>query len=180
MELFKKLEDLVADKIKLAPSLPASARKQIADNLWWVVLVLAVACAVGAIGAVNVVFSNMAILSNPFMSYSVSVASVTSQTIQAATNLVFLVILCALLGSAIVPLKDGRQVGWRLLFAALIIGAVSVAVSAVSTLSVFGFITTVIFGALWLVICAYLVFEVRSSFIQVEKSKGLKGRDKKR
>jgi hypothetical protein len=84
----------------------------------------------------------------------------------------------ALLALAITPLKAKQKKGWVLLFITWLLGALSVVVTAILTLSVLNFITSVIFGALWVAVGGYLLFEMHGQFAHVERSKGVKAEKK--
>jgi len=62
------------------------------------------------------------------------------------------------------PLQDRTKKGWTLLFVVLLLGAVSIVLSALFTLSAYRIISDLIFGAIAIALGAYLLFEVRSQF----------------
>ena len=116
----------------------------------------------------------MAVIGSTVASYYVSTTFLTVTLIRSIVSLVFCVIEFILLIMAIRPLREKQKKGWVLMFGVLLLGAVSAVVSALITLSVFNFIQSIIFSALWLAISAYFLFEIRSEFAHVERSAGAK------
>jgi hypothetical protein len=90
-------------------------------------------------------------------------------------SIIFMACIIFLMAKAINPLKYGKKSGWRLLFYALLLQAVSVIVSAIISLDVFNFIFGIIFGAIGIAIGAYLLFEIKSHFVAV--GKGVKNKN---
>ena len=174
MDILSKLEHTVLNWLKGAPHLPASARTWCADNAWWVVAVGAAAAGVGALGLMIALFNNMSALASPFAAYYASETLVAWATIKTAVNLGFTVLAGLLMALAIAPVQNKQKKGWVLFFCAWIVSTLGVVVGAVLTLSTLNFITSLIFGALWLGAWAYFLFEIHGQFIHVERTKGVK------
>lgn len=174
MEFLLKLEQVLHKWLKGAPHLPTSAHRWLGENIWWVTAVFAVAAGVGVLGLTLSFFRDLVAIGSPFASYYASETFVMWSAIQNAVKLAFTAVVCLLLALAIAPLRLRQQKGWVLAFAALLVSALGVVVSAVLTLSTLNFITNIIFGALWLGVWAYFIFEMRSQFVHVEQSKGVK------
>jgi len=174
MEYISKLEHTIGGWLKNAPHLPVDARKWIATNSWWIVTVLTVLDAIAIVILITSVLGNMAVIGSTVASYYVSTTFLTVTLIRSIVSLVFCVIEFILLIMAIRPLREKQKKGWVLMFGVLLLGAVSAVVSALITLSVFNFIQSIIFSALWLAISAYFLFEIRSEFAHVERSAGAK------
>lgn len=176
MILFEKAEQTVKGWFKDVPHLPGVARVWLVDNIWWIAAIFAVATAVGTLGLVVSLFDNLATLSSPFVSYYASPTFVAWSTLQTGLSLGFTAVSCALLGFSIKPLKDRQKSGWNLLFAAWLVGVVAIVIGAIATLSILGFLTNIIFGALCLAITAYLLFELDGKFAHVERSRAVKSK----
>lgn len=176
MEILSKLERTVLGWLKSVPHLPTNARKWLGDNVWWIAVIGAVLGGIGVLGLIIALFGNISTLSSPFVSYYASATFITWLIIQTIIGLVFAVIEFLLLAFAITPLKEKQKKGWVLLFAVWLVGAVSVVVNAILTLNPFSFITSIIFGALWLALSGYFLFEIHSQFAHVERSKGVKSK----
>lgn len=174
MDFLSKLEQTILRWLKNAPHLPDSARKWCAENAWWVVAICAVAAGVGALGLVVALFNNMSALGSPFAAYYASETLVAWATIKIAVKLGFTLVVCLLLALAIMPVRTKHKKGWVLFFCAWGLSALGVVVSAVLTLSTLNFLTDLIFGALWLGVWAYFLFEIHGQFIRVERTKGVK------
>lgn len=180
MEFLSKLEHLIQKWLKDAPHLPEGARRWVGENIWWVTAVCAVGTAVGTLGLLIALFGNLSTLGSPFASYYASETIIVWTVVKIAVRLAFTAIVGLLLALAILPLREKQKNGWTLLFAAWVVSGLGVVVSAVLTLSTLSFLTDVIFGALWLGVWAYFIFEVRNQFAHVERSKGIKAKKAKR
>lgn len=176
MKLISQLERTVRGWLKNVPHLPASARQWIGENAWWIAAVGAVVSGLGALGLLLGVFETLSALNNPYVAYYASSTFVTWVVIKSIVSLVFIAVTSVLLAVAISPLKEKQKKGWVLLFAAWLVSALSVVVSAVLTLNPFGLITNLIFGALWVALGGYFIFEIHGQFAHTERSKGVKSK----
>ncbi len=175
MDTLVKLEKRILSWFNTVPHLPESVRKWLGDNLWWIAVIGLV---ISAIGAVSVLFTTL-------LSSAASVAYVlpTFAAWQLITGMVllgYLVIECILLGLAIKPLQSKQKKGWVLLYLLWLVGILFVVVQAVLTLNPFLFILQVLFGAIWVAISGYFLFEVHGQFGHVIKSPGVKAEEKKK
>ncbi len=171
MEALTKLERTVLGWFKEAPHLPSGVRKWLGDNSWWIVTIITVANAIYVLWLIVSLFSNLSLLASPYVSYYVSASIVAWAVVQTSVSLVFNGIELFVLAAAIKPLRAKQKKGWVLLFGSWLIGVVSVVANAILTLSPFNFITSLIFGALWLAVTAYFIFEVHGQFAHAEHSK---------
>ena len=176
MEFLTKLERTVLGWLKSVPHLPANIQKWLGDNVWWFAIIGAVLGGIGLLGLVVALFGNLSTLSSPFVSYYASSTFITWVIMKTIVALIFAALEVALLAFAITPLKEKQKKGWVLLFAVWLLGAVSVVVNAVLTLNPFSFITNIIFGAQWLAVTAYFLFEIHRQFAHVERSAGVKSK----
>ena len=175
MEPLTKLEKIILGWYKKLPHLPESARKWLGDNVWWIAVIgLVLTC----IGILSVLFGTL-------LSTATSVAYVLPafaawQLITGTVLLAFLVIEAILLGLAIKPLQVKQKKGWVLLYLLWLIGILYVVVYAVLTLNPFLFIVQVLFGAIWVAISGYFLFEIHGQFAHALKSPGVKAEEKKK
>lgn len=176
MKLLSKLEQLVLGWLKAVPHLPNGVRKWLGDNAWWIAAVGAVLTGISALWTLVALFSNMALLGGPATAYYASTTFVAWLVVTTLVSLVFVIIYCVLFAVAVSPLREKQKKGWVLLFAAWLVGVLEVVVSAVLTLNPLTFITNIIFGALWLAVTGYFLFEIHGQFAHVEKSKGVKAK----
>lgn len=173
MELLTKLEHTVAGWLKEVPHLPNAIPQWLGNNLWWIALVGAIVSGLGAFGLVIGLFSSLSVLASPFVAYYASSTFVVVGIIRTIISLIFVVLTSVLLAMAVTPLKEKQKKGWVLLFVAWLVNAASVVIGAIVTLNPFSFLTSIIFGALWILVELYFIYEVRGQFAHVEKSKGV-------
>lgn len=173
MEYITKLERVIMGWFKDIPHLPAGARRWIGENVWWLTIIGLVLSGIGVIGLL-VSIAGLAFVGGVAASYYASSTFVLFALINAIVALVFTALECVLLAMAITPLREKQKKGWVLLFMTLLLGAVSTVVTAILTLSPLSFVTSVLFGAIWLAIGAYLLSEIHGEFAHVERSKGVK------
>ena len=176
MEFLNTIERTIAGWLKDVPHLPKVARSWMGENLWWIAAIFAVLAGFGALGLVVAFFANLANLGNPYVSYYVSTTFAAWEVVRVAVSLVFTVLGAVLLASAVNPLKEKQKKGWSLLLVTVLLGLVSTFVGAILTLSPLGLIGDLIFGTLWIAVGTYLLFEARTEFVHVERSKGAKKR----
>jgi hypothetical protein len=178
MEYLSQLERTIHGWFKAVPHLPPGSQKWLADNVWWIAAVGAVLTGITALGFFVNTMGELAALNNPFVLHYASTSFATWVITKMIISTIFIAIECVLLALAIAPLKEKQKNGWNLLFASLLVSALAVFVNAFLTLNAFAFITNIIFGALWLAIYAYLIFEIHGQFSHVERSKGVKAKKK--
>lgn len=174
MELLSKLEHTIAKWLREVPHLPLNIRRWFGDNLWWIILIGAILSGLSVFGLIIALFSNISMLGSQFIAYYASTTFVTLAIVKTVVSLVFAAISCVLLSLAVTPLKEKQKKGWVLIFVSWLVNAVSVVVSAIITLNPFSFLTSIIFGALGLLVGLYFIFEIHGQFAHVEKSTGVK------
>lgn len=166
MKAIGKLENTVASWLKPAPHLSQNSQKWIAQNAWWIALV-------GVILSMIILIIMLINLANSlsFMgwvtiygSYYVAPAYTGWWVFSAIVSLLFLVVTIALTVAAIAPLQKMQKRGWNLLFLILILNAISSVVSAVISLNPISFIFGILFGAIFVAIGAYFLYEIREYF----------------
>jgi len=164
MELISKLEKIVLGWAKDVPHLPIAARKWLGTNVWWIVLVGAILTGISVLVSLAGLFRAIDLLGSVSSLYYVGTGYAEGLVVDAAITLVFSAIVAVLMGLAVKPLQLKQLKGWRMLFLILLVEALSVLVNAVVGFSFFGFIFTLIFGAIGLAIGAYFVTEIREEF----------------
>ena len=174
MDYLKKLEEKVFGWFKAAPNLPNDARKWLGDNIWWIAIVGVVLTVIHILRGLSTLEQQVSLQGSVAGSYYVSSTTSDWIIVTVSVSLIFLIIEAILMFLSIQPLKEKQKKGWVLLFAAWLISAVGLVVNAFLTLGVFSFIITVLFGAVWLAISGYFLFEIHGQFAHVEKSKGTK------
>ena len=169
MELINKLERIVLGWVKNIPHLPATAQKWLGANVWWIVLIGAIIGGIWFLFALNSLFISFALLNSISNSYYV-INDLAGYTIfKGIVGLVLLGLAVAALAFAVMPLKDQQKKGWVLLFTSWLISAISIVVSAILSLSVIGFIISIIFGAIFLAIGGYFLFGIHGQFAHPAK-----------
>lgn len=168
MELLGKIEGYILGWIKGLPHLPLSARKWIADNAWWVIIV---ALVISCIGALSLLFGTL--LGSAATAYILPTFAAW-QMLTGTVSFVFLVLQIIIMAFAIKPLQDKQKKGWVLLFILWLVSVLSTVAMVVLSLSVLEFITDLIFGAIGLAIFGYFLFEIHGQYAHVQKSRGVK------
>lgn len=174
MDFLSKLERTVLRWLKDVPHLPEVARRWIGNNIWWITLIGAILSAIGVIGGLIGVLGVASVLGTAAISYYPNAAFITWAIVLGIVALVFSIIDAVLLALAVSPLKAKQKKGWVLLFAVWLVGVISVVVNSILSLNVIGVITGLLFGAIWIAISGYFLFEIHGQFAHTEKSKGVK------
>jgi len=169
MELMNKIEKTVLGWVKDVPHLPSSAQKWIAVNVWWMVLVSAILGALGVLFSLNNLVTLLALLDSASNLYYVTTTYTEYAIVRQIISLVLGILTVVVLSLAINPLKLQQKKGWVLLFLALLLGIVSLVINAVLSLSILGFIISVIFGGIFLVALGYFLFEIHGQFAHVPR-----------
>lgn len=168
MEFLNKLEKTIASWVKNVPHLPPAGQKWLAQNVWWIALVGAILTGISLLIAIGGLFTLIALIGSAASYYYIAGAAVNSLSIVSAiVGLVILALRGLLLALSVQPLKAQHKKGWTLLFVTWLLNIVSVVVSSILTLSIFGFIVGILFGAIGIVITGYFLFEIHSHFVHV-------------
>lgn len=178
MNILGQLEK-VLDKwlrtIKL-PHLPAAFQKWLSENIWWLVAIGAIVSGITVLVALSGLFGGIAAL-QVSSSFLVTTAIATWALVDVILVLAFAIVNTIVLGLAVSPLREKKKGGWDLLFIALLLNIVRIVVNLVISLlvlNIFGFIFGLIFGAIVVTASAYFLFEIRSHFVHVSRSRGVK------
>lgn len=176
MEALSKLERTIIGWLKDVPHLPLGVRKWLGDNIWWLVAIVTVLCAIAVLGWIGALFSHLGALGTPVVSYYATTTFVGWLIVNAVIGLAFTMIELLLLAFAISPLKEKQKKGWVLLFASWLLSIIAMVVSAILTLNPLSFIGNLIFGTIWVALAGYFLFEMHGQFAHTERSKGVKGK----
>lgn len=168
MSVVRQLETKVAGWLKPVPPLPTNAQKWLAENVWWLAIISVVASVIGMFILFNAIMAYLAFLGAAIGFYSAQTYA-SGWIVATLLSLVFSIATTVLTALAINPLKKLQKKGWDLLFLALLVGAVSVLVSAVASLNLGIFISDIIFGGIGLAIGAYFLFQLRSYFVKTTR-----------
>jgi uncharacterized membrane protein YhaH (DUF805 family) len=174
MEFLNKLEDKVFGWFRGAPNLPNEARKSLAENAWWIVIIGSILMTFSILKGLDFLENQATLQGSTASSYYIS-TTVSDWAVFATTiSVVFLVAQVILMLFAVKPLKEMQKKGWVLLFSSWLLSGVALVANALLTLGIVSFIITVLFGAVWLAISGYFLFEIHGQFAHVERSKGVK------
>jgi len=174
MEFLNKLEKTVFGWFKAVPDLPANGRKWLGDNVWWIVLIGAILTGFGVLGALASIATLVSVFGTVAASYYATTTITTWAIVTSIIGLVFSVLEVVLLAVAIQPLKEKQKKGWVLLFATWLLGGIAVVVNSILSLNPIGFTIGILFGALWIAVTGYFLFEIHGQFAHVERSRGVK------
>lgn len=174
MDLLSKLERTVLGWLKNVPHLPEVARRWIGDNIWWITLVAAILSGIGVLVGLIGLIGVISLIGTVAASYYATATFTTWAIVLGIVGLVFSAIDTLLLIMAVNPLRAKQKKGWVLLFIVWLVGVVSVVLNSILSLNVIGFITGILFGAIWLAISGYFLFEIHGQFAHTERSKGVR------
>lgn len=180
MKFFSKLETVILNKLKGFPNLPVEFRNWLGNNVWWIVLIGAILTAISALTSFSYILTTLSVLGTVAATYYTSPAAMSWSIVTAAISLVFLILEGILLATAVKPLREKQKKGWVLLFATWLLNVFSTVVGAILTLGFVSFVITILFGAIWIAIGGYLLFEIHSQFAHVERSNGTKSKASKK
>ena len=154
--------------MKDLPRLPGNVTKWISENVWWIVLVGVILSGIGLLTGIGALFTALAVVGTGVTYYGYAFAGTYTGGWIASSiiSLVFMAGILALLATAITPLKAMKAKGWNVLFMVLLVDAVYVAVNALFSFNIIGFVFNLIFGAIGLAISAYFLFEIKSHFVK--------------
>lgn len=168
MEYVKKIEAGAASLFARAPALPGNARRWVAKNAWWIIIVFAVMEAFNVIGSLRNLNDIAARHSqaNIYIREDFGV-----YTVMGIIGLAVSVAVTALYFGAVRPLREGRKSGWTMVFVGMLLGAAYAVASLIVTIAavddsivvlatVIGFVFGMAFTVVWL----YFLFQIRGEF----------------
>lgn len=163
--LLAKIEQMIEKWLKAIPHLPKSGQRWLAENVWWIALIGAILSGISVLVLLNTIRE----LTSPVSFYGYVLTSTFTgwEIFISIVSAVFVIVTGLLLALAVKPLRAIEKKGWTLLFIVSLVEAVNVVLGAVLSLSVFGFITQVIFGAIGFAIGIYFLFEIRGHFAHI-------------
>ena len=164
MDLINKLEKTILGWVKNVPHLPVGVQKWLAVNVWWIILVVAILSGLATLFALFGLFVLITLIGSVSSTYYVTGTTSSWAIVSSAVSVVFLALVTLICAVAIKPLQNKQKKGWVLLFLSWIVNGVSVVVSSVLSMSVVGFIIGIMFGAIYLAISGYFIFEIHGQF----------------
>ncbi|MNH50016.1 hypothetical protein D3C85_1242800 [compost metagenome] len=158
MDSVRKLEYTVAQWYEKAPHLPVKGRVWLAQNVWWIGLVGLALGAFGVLSVLAVTFWASTAIGLYGGAAGVVIGSLAFIAVLVA--LAFSIVLLAILGMAIAPLKAGKKKGWDLLFISALLSVASTVIGFLLSLN-FGSLIIGLFGT---AVMGYFLFEIHSYF----------------
>lgn len=158
------LEKTLARLFAQAPHLSVNARRWVGENIWWIVLVIALASTLGLLGDLPKLLKTASMTAATYnVFYPYSAVTVGSVVASGLVTLSLGVVIVVLLFLAVTPLKEQRLIGWRLLLMTRIIAIISAIATFIILIQNFS-----LYGLLWdlafILIELYILFEVRDEF----------------
>lgn len=164
MEQLVKLEHWVHDKVKAVPHLPVAAQRWLAKNVWWIVLIGVVIGGISLLFSMGTLLTIASLIGAVSSSYYVLGAPTAWTVVSGFIGLLFLAGILVLNGLAVQPLQKMQKKGWVLLFLSWLLAVVSVIVNGILSLNPFSFVFGLIFGAIFLAVAGYFLFEIHGQF----------------
>ena len=165
METVHSLEKTIGAWYKDVPHLPKGLTTWLVNNAWWIVV----------IGVVLSVFSLFVVIPSVLFVLGLSTGvsgmlgyALVNADLGAANwiimfiGIVSLIIVTILEAMAINPLKSKLKKGWELLFVATLVNFAFSILQGLVAVDIVG----IFFTALWSAVGIYVLFEVRSGFVQ--------------
>lgn len=174
MDIITRLERVVLRWARNLPHLPVAGQKWLGENVWWIVLIIAIITGISFLVALAGLFTLISLIGSVSSTYFVTGDHLSLGILNATVGLVFLLANGILLATAIKPLQQLQKKGWVLIFVSLLVEALSVVASAILSYSVAGFVINLLFGGILLAIIAYLLAEIHSQFGHVIKARAKK------
>ena len=165
MESMNQFEKTIEGWLKPLPHLPATWRKWIGENIWWITLIGVILSIMGVFVMIGAIFTAMSIFGVATGVFGYVAPVYTGWWMLASVvSLAFMVITVAITAMAVSPLKNQKKKGWDLLFLTFVINVVAAVVNVVLSFSAISFIPALISAAIGAAISAYFLFEIRSQF----------------
>lgn len=174
MEFLNKLEKTVFGWFKTAPNLPKDVRKWLGENVWWIAIIGVIINGINILRGLSYLEKQASLQGTVASTWAASSVQSDWAILTVIVSVSFLVLEVVLLFLAIRPLREKQKKGWVLLFASWLVSGAALLVNATLTFGIFSFIITILFGAVWLAILGYFLFEIHGEFAHVERSKGVK------
>ncbi len=168
MDRIRQLESLTENWLAPFPHLPNGLRKWLAENAWWMAVLVAFFMAISALATLGRLFGYISYMNNApgYLGTYTALQYPAGWLPSILLALVYLSVVTVLYVKAATPLKDHMRYGWDILFIVLIIGAAKMFLDAVFTFNIFGFVFGLLFELIGVAIWAYFLFEVRSYFVK--------------
>lgn len=157
-DAIKKIEQRLADLHKNLPHLPLNGRKWLADNIWWIILIGAIATGIGVFALVLLTLLGGVFVAGAAFLFSAKFGGLALLLAVLIVGLTVLNLVVSIM--AITPLRAHMRNGWLLLSASLIISFIAAVLTDVIKQDAAAIIKEVIFLAIGM----YVIFEIRNYF----------------
>ncbi len=165
MELLTRLEKKVLSWTHTLPHLPASARKWLGENVWWIILIGVIISVITSLMGLQDLLRYVAVIDRPLDALNYGYRDVTAYKAFAAIVEFSLSIITLVLSAlSIKPLQMKQKKGWVLLFGAWLVSVIAIVINAVLSLDPFSLVFSLIFGAIFSAISGYFLFEIHSQY----------------
>jgi len=163
----RTLETKLIQWFRPLPHFPASFKKWLGDNIWWIVLIGAIVSTISSLVLISGFITLVSIVTG-VAHYAEWYLNNTYYTwwsvVVALVNLAFTVVVTILMWQAVAKLKEHEARGWHLLFLIALIDAAGAIIVDVLNLSIIG----LIFSLVGIAIGMYIIFEFRSEFVKID------------
>lgn len=167
MENVRKLEVMVASWYKNMPHLPKNGQKWLAENIWWLILVLVVIGAMGVASVVMATFFAGVLLSTVGGPVGAAVGGIA--LVAVLVTLLFSIVVLVISAMAVPPLRMLQKKGWTLLFIVILLQVVAHAATFLLNFNLIALVWNLFFTA----VAAYFLFEVRDHFVASRAKKAV-------
>lgn len=158
MDSVTKLETTVAGWYQKLPHLPATARRWLADNSWWMVLAAVIIGGLVVVGALTpLLFAGMLFAG---LGGAIGAAIGGLLVIFVLFWIGLTVVSVVVMAMAVSPLKRLKKRGWNLVFIVLLLNLAAIVLKMLFDFEVGSFIM----GILGTALAAYFLFEIREYF----------------
>jgi hypothetical protein len=165
MDYLRKLETTVLHWVRDVPHLPTQTRRWLGTNAWWIMLVTVIVGGIWALFTFFQLMTNITILDSVNRGFLVPPAFVTPWSITTGFICLSFSVLSLLVAAfAVKPLQNKIKEGWVLLFVSWLVLAITVILYAVLSLNPLSFIIRLLFGAIFVALAGYVLFEIHSQF----------------
>jgi hypothetical protein len=167
MEQLNLIDKTIGEWFKGMPHLPEALTKWLAQNVWWIIIILVAFSVLSLFWTVLLTLLSFGFAAGLWTQDAVTAGIFGVALLAIIVSIVSLLITTFINALAISPLRRMEKKGWMLLLLAQLVGAALGIVGNIVSLNFGG----VIIGMLGLAICLYVLYEIRSYFIPVKSHK---------
>lgn len=165
------LEAKIEKALKPYPPLPKKVQAFLSDYLWIFVAIGAVLMTLGILGSLSAISAYSSFMGNMGAYQGIYLQPVYRPfwLVSTLVSIGFSALIVYLYFKAITPLRETKAHGWNLLFVAYLVSGIQFVVNALFSFNVFEFLFSIIVGAIFYTIGAYLLFQVKPHFVKAHK-----------